>query len=425
VNKVDLKNSIWNLLGGTLPIVIGLFTIPLLMKNIGIERFGILSLIWILIGYISIFDLGIGRALTIEISKANDSKEFDYSVLNHGFKFTFWSGIFGGVLILVLSLYIDYTWVNANKNLNSEIIYSLRIIGFTLPFVTFTSGIKGIMEGFEDFKLLNIIRMFLGILNFIIPLFVSYFIGPNLSNITLSLGIVRGLTFFVHLIALVKYNLNLDLLFQIKKFEKKSKKLLEFSFWMTLSNIVSPLMVNSDRFFIAHLLGAKYVAFYTVPFDIAIRFLIIPAAYSTTLFPSFAKRTSINEANEKHFYNQSLRIMIKISFSISILLILCSYYGLKLWIDQTFASKSWLILVIISFGIFFNSLAQVPYTYLQSQGYVKHTAILHIFEFLFYIASLFLLANFLGLYGVAICFVLRVFIDFIVLSKMKNNILGR
>ena len=63
------KNSIWNLIGSIVPMAVGLITIPILMKRIGIEKFGILSLIWALIGYFSIFDFGIGRALTQGVSK--------------------------------------------------------------------------------------------------------------------------------------------------------------------------------------------------------------------------------------------------------------------------------------------------------------------------------------------------------------------
>src|SRR4029077_5314415 len=57
-------NTVWNLLGQFLPMVVGVVTIPLLIRGIGVARFGVLSLAWIVIGYFSLFDLGIGRALT-------------------------------------------------------------------------------------------------------------------------------------------------------------------------------------------------------------------------------------------------------------------------------------------------------------------------------------------------------------------------
>ena len=78
------QSTIWNLIGNILPLLIGLLCIPFLVKNIGIERFGVLTLIWTLIGYFSIFDFGIGRALTYSVSiqkTENDNNKLYSSIL--------------------------------------------------------------------------------------------------------------------------------------------------------------------------------------------------------------------------------------------------------------------------------------------------------------------------------------------------------
>lgn len=58
------KNTIYNLLGYGIPIIVGVVLIPLLIKGLGIGKFGILSLSWVVIGYFSFFDLGGRRPLT-------------------------------------------------------------------------------------------------------------------------------------------------------------------------------------------------------------------------------------------------------------------------------------------------------------------------------------------------------------------------
>src|ERR1700731_2607195 len=58
------RNTIWNLLGNTAPMVGALICIPVLIRGLGKDRFGVLTLAWALIGYASLFDLGLGRALT-------------------------------------------------------------------------------------------------------------------------------------------------------------------------------------------------------------------------------------------------------------------------------------------------------------------------------------------------------------------------
>src|SRR5262249_31909607 len=58
------RNTIWNLLGQVLPMAVGVLVVPPLVRGLGVARFGILSLAWVVIGFCRLFDLGIGRALT-------------------------------------------------------------------------------------------------------------------------------------------------------------------------------------------------------------------------------------------------------------------------------------------------------------------------------------------------------------------------
>ena len=58
------RNFGWNLLGQLAPLVAAAVALPLLVNSLGIDRFGVLTLSWVIIGYFSLFDLGIGRALT-------------------------------------------------------------------------------------------------------------------------------------------------------------------------------------------------------------------------------------------------------------------------------------------------------------------------------------------------------------------------
>src|SRR3954452_2891824 len=58
------RNTVWNLIAQSAPLGVGLLVIPTLVHRMGLERFGVLTLIWGLIAYAGLLDLGIGRALT-------------------------------------------------------------------------------------------------------------------------------------------------------------------------------------------------------------------------------------------------------------------------------------------------------------------------------------------------------------------------
>ncbi len=61
------RNTAWNLLGYVAPMVVAAFTIPPLIHTLGKDRFGVLALGWTMVGYFSLFDLRVGRGLTIAI----------------------------------------------------------------------------------------------------------------------------------------------------------------------------------------------------------------------------------------------------------------------------------------------------------------------------------------------------------------------
>ena len=67
-------NTIWNLAGSGVPLIAAVAFIPFTLNRLGNEAFGVLTLIWALIGYFSLFDMGVGRALTYERSKLDKKK---------------------------------------------------------------------------------------------------------------------------------------------------------------------------------------------------------------------------------------------------------------------------------------------------------------------------------------------------------------
>lgn len=88
-------NTVWNLLGTGLPLLVGLFTIPFLITRIGVEAFGILTLVWALIGYFSLFDFGLGRALTQQVASRLAARQPDQipALLTSGLLFTGLAGV--------------------------------------------------------------------------------------------------------------------------------------------------------------------------------------------------------------------------------------------------------------------------------------------------------------------------------------------
>jgi O-antigen/teichoic acid export membrane protein len=88
-----------------MPMLVGLVSIPVLIRAMGPDRFGVLTLAWALIGYSSLFDLGLGRALTkVVAEKIGTSDRGQIPEL-------FWGSMFllGGLALWATALIVALT----------------------------------------------------------------------------------------------------------------------------------------------------------------------------------------------------------------------------------------------------------------------------------------------------------------------------
>lgn len=415
------KNSLWNLLGNGAPLLLGFITIPFLLKQSGVEVFGILTMVWGLIGYFSLFDFGLGRALTQTVAqrRLSGSPAELREVISLGLIMVLVAGVLGGLLLAAVARPLGSSWLSVSEALQGDVIGALFIAALGIPLTTVTSGLRGVLEAYEDFRDVSILRIILGLANFGMPALTIVFFGVSLEWMVLSLVLARLVILVAHLL-LVLNRTGLRFIYPNAQSEDV-KGLLTFGSWMTVSNIVNPLMVTADRFVIASLVGASVVAYYTVPFEVLIRFLIIPGALTAVLFPRLAALMFNERLAAKRLFDRALWIITAVMFALCSTAALGAFFGLQLWLGREFAENSWYLAAILSVGIFFNSMAQLPYAAAQAAGHVKATAKVHIFELCVYVPVLFLFVSSYGLLGAAVAWVLRVLLDMLLMFYLSNK----
>ena len=282
-----------------------------------------------------------------------------------------------------------------------------------IPLTTLTIGIRGVIEAYEDFKGISLLRIILGVANFALPVLSFLLFGKSLTLMVATLIVARFFVLIGHL-AILNHKLPKDWFKGGLNFTNVSG-LFSFGAWMTVSNIISPLMVTADRFVVSGILGAGAVAYYTVPSEIIMRVLLLPAAFTSALFPRFASTLIADVILAKSLYRHSLKLVIFTLAPICIVIAVFSHYFLSLWMGAVFAEKSWLIMSVMSLGIFFNGIAYIPFSKIQASGNSRITAIFHLLEFIIYVPVLFIFINLYGLVGASIAWVFRVALDLIFL----------
>jgi len=416
------KNTFWNLFGSVAPMLIGIVAIPYIHKHIGIERIGVLTIIWALIGYFSIFDFGLGRAITQRIASLapNETDGRKKTIATTGVFLTLLIGAMGGLIGFAAIELMGVRWVNSAMHLDQEIRTSFLLACLAIPATTATAGLRGILEGEQRFKAINLLKLILGLSNFLGPMASIALFGPRLDYTVGSLVVARYVILFCH--HLIAKHVIGDAVANLSR--EESMQLFRFGGWMTLSNIISPMMVMGDRFFIGNIVGAGAVAYYTIPVDMLFRLLIIPAALSTTLFPLFSQKKNDHKIIQGH-YNKAIGLIFSTMSIIMLTIIFLGEILLDYWLGPEFAKNSYTVAAIISIGVLFTSIAQVPFAYIQATGDAKSTTLIHLIELAIYIPVISYLINLYGITGASVAWTLRAALDLALLHFRAAYIKGK
>ena len=418
-----VRNSLINLIGQGIPLLVALFTIPLLIHGLGTERFGVLTLVWMVIGYFSLFDLGLGRALAQVVAEKLSTVE--ETQLPHivwtALVLMFVLGLLGGLVVGVISPWLVHSGLKIPDSLQSETLNAFSMLAAGVPIVIITAGLAGILSAFQRFGILNAIRVPVGIYSFLAPLLILSF-SRSLFLVTAALVIGRLVGCGVLLAVCLRVMPALRSEFYPKY--EAIKPLFHFGAWMTVSNVVGPLMVYLDRFVIGAVLSMAAVAYYATPYEIVTKLSIFPGAIAGVLFPAFAATYAENHDRMVQVFSRGTKYIALMLFPVVLVITAFAHEGLQWWLGNEFARHSTRVLQWLAIGVFINCLALVFITLIQGIGRPDISAKLHFLELLIYLPVLWWAIHNYGILGAAIAWTGRVALDGTLLLWLSSRFLG-
>lgn len=416
------KNITWNLLGNILPLAVGLMFFPLIISAFGAERFGLLALAWSLVGYFSLFDMGLSRALTQMVSERL-SKQVDNAeileMIRTSFRVMWLLGLVGGSVLWLTVPWLVTDMLKVSSSLKNETIQAFSILSFSIPLVVHTSALRGVLDALQLFKLASLIRMVLGVGTFLGPYIASLF-GTSLIDAAYSLVILRVISWIMHF-----YAVHNTVLLKTKSLHYHGRwlqPLFTFGGWMTVSNVIGPLMVYLDRFVIAALISTSAVAYYVAPYEVVTKMWAVPAAISGVLFPLFAKEWQANPLSSAKFLNQGVTYVLILLYPPVLLLSLFAHEWLLVWLNPEFSVNGAAIVGWLAAGVLVNSVAQIIFAKVQGAGRSDWTAKLHLLEVIPYLLILWFALKQFGIAGAAFAWFLRVTIDMLGLAYAAGKL---
>lgn len=405
------RNAGYNLAGAAIPLVLSLVTVPIYLKLVGPDRYGVLAIAWLMLGYLGLFDLGLGRATAFRIAALRDAPAEERAS-------TLWSAIvvnLGMGLIGALIMWAAADWFfthifKVDAAIRPEIIAGVPFLALTVPVATMTGVMTGALQGREQFLRTNSISVTSTILFQLFPLGVAWLYGPYLPQLLLAALAARVVAIAI-LWVLCHGELTRGHPVRVEK--ARVKELLSFGGWVSVTSFVGAMLVVTDRFLIGAVLGAVAVTLYSIPFQLAQRIAIVPSSLTTALFPRLSAAPPEEQTRLGALAFKTIAALVTLPVLGGVLLI-----GpfLELWVGSEIGGQAAPVGRLLLIGFWINAFALVPFTRLQASGRPDRVALILLAQVPFYLAGLVAAMKLYGIVGCALMFVIRCFVDLLLLS---------
>lgn len=404
------RNTLINVIGGLIPLILSLATVPAYLYMIGEVRYGILAVLWVVLGYFGVFDLGLSRATSNQIARMGNEPAVQRERV-------FWTalsvnatvGAVGGIALFLVGHLVLSHVLKVSPALRGEAIDALPWLALAVPLTTITLVLGGTLEGRERFLTINLLTIFGLVLFQVAPLGYAYWVGTGLAGLvmvaTLALAASAAVSLVVTAASLpVSGRPRIDL--------ERVRSLVTYGGWITVSGLVSPILTLVDRIVIGAVLGAKSVTRYTIPFTLVSRAVIVPTGFLRTLFPRFSM---LDRHDAAELARVGLRALVALMTPLTVFGLVILDPFLRTWVGDEIGRSSAPVGEILLLGIWLNSLAMVPYALLQAQRRPDLPAKFHLFEVAPYIGGLALGLHLAGIRGAAWAWTGRAAVDAILL----------
>jgi len=417
-----IKNNLYNLGFQVLPIIIAIVTLPLSIKNLGNEYFGIYTLIISVIYLANFFNFGINESFIKIINSINSN---NFSSRFHLFISSLIIIISLSIIISIFIFYfsekIAYMFYNDSQPLHILFKDLISSLAYIFPFVLLNILLRSVLESSSAFFYSALLRALFNSWILLIPILINKntfyydFIQYILIGVIIFNIIHFYLIYFLKIIIFSKINF-----YRIKKY---LKIIINISIWYFFSSLSLMLLMFTDRYLIGIYITVATITYYSPIFDMLNRLNIIPNSISSVAFPLLSKYIKSSLSLFNYILFKSFIAILILTFIPSLVLFIWGNEIIEIWLSNDFTKYTSEFLPYLILAVLINSNNILLSKVILTISKHKLLAYTNFFLALIYII---LLVNYIKIYGLkllAFSFLLIMFMKYIYLSLIviKDN----
>jgi O-antigen/teichoic acid export membrane protein len=406
------RNATLNLVTEGCIFLVLIFAIPKLVFYLGEASFGLFSIAWVVVGYLAFLDIGVSSATTKFTSEllAKGEKSQVASLVRTALAANSVMGIFAGsVAVAVSPLLIRYAF-KIPPALHSEALSVFIAVAFALPFLLVQGVLRAALSSYQRFDWINLVNGSAISLQWVVMTLLAWR-GQGVVTVVWVAVVARAVMVVVYGFLLLR--IVPDVFRRLHFCWETLWRLLHFGAWVSVSQIMSPILVYLDRMMIAAMVSLQAVTIYTIPTEVFNRLGVLPSSLMATLFPAFSHHgaTGTDNGQMSRLFNTTTRYLLLAILPVFAFLFVSARDILTVWMGPSFAAQGTRVLQILAVGALINFLARLPYGAVQAVGRPDITGRFHLLELPVYVALCSVLIPRWGIEGAALACTLRLFVD--------------
>lgn len=368
------RNLIANYLGQGWTALIGLAFIPLYIKYLGIEAYGLIGLFAVLTAWLSLLDMGMTPTLSREMARFTGGHHTAQSIRD--LLRTIECIALGIALIITGGMALAANWISTSWLMAEALPFEVVAQAFALMgLVTALRFIETIYRsciiGLQRQVLFNVVNSGLAtvrglgavaVLAWVSPTIQAFFIWQGLLSL-LTLGILAAITYA-----------SLPNSGRMARFSLLALRgVWRFAGGMIGITFLALLLTQVDKILLSKLLSLSEYGYYTLAAVVAGALYMLILPITQAFYPRLCELYARNDtAALVETYHMGAQLVSVFAGSAAIVIIVFSESLLRLWtLDDALAARSAPLLSLLTLGNLLNGLMWIPYQTQLAYGWTS------------------------------------------------------
>jgi O-antigen/teichoic acid export membrane protein len=397
-------NLIANYFGQAWSNLIGILLIPIYIKYLGVESYGLIGIFALLQTCLLLMDMGITPTLNREMARFSAGASQPKLICNLLRSLEIISclislAIFG--LVYVSSDWLSKNWLNS-ENISQDVMAQVICLMGLVVALRFMEGIyRGTLLGLQRQVLFNIANVTLSTIRAVGAVMVLDLISPSIENYFIWQIVISFISVFI--LAIIAWRSLPSENYRPRFSVASLKEVRHFAGGITLTAILSVLLTQIDKIILSKLVNLEVFGYYTLASTVAASLALIVGPITQAFYPRFNELVASNDNQALiKAYHLSAQLATVFMLPITIVLIFFGENLLQLWMgDSVDANKVAPILSLLVLGAFLNGLMHTPYMLQLAFGWTSFGVFVNGVAVVFLVPSVLWVAPNYGAVGVA------------------------